>query len=51
MLANSLDPFAIGGRDEAQVVNDGSLDIYVQHEKPNIGTSNWLPAPAGSFSR
>jgi len=30
---------------------DGSLDIYIQHDKPGKDKeSNWLPAPAGDFN-
>ena len=29
--------------------SDGSLEIHIQHERP-ADTSNWLPAPAGSFN-
>jgi hypothetical protein len=28
---------------------DGSLEIFVQHEQPAEGPSNWLPAPKGPF--
>ncbi len=31
--------------------NDGSLDIYVQHDSPGADKeSNWLPAPEGGFN-
>lgn len=49
-VANELDRFAIGDRDELQFGSDGSLDILIQHERPETGTSNWLPAPEGSFN-
>jgi hypothetical protein len=49
-VANELDRFAIGDRDDLQYGGDGSLDILIQHERPESGTSNWLPAPAGSFN-
>ena len=29
--------------------SDGSLEIHIQHERP-ADTSNWLPAPTGSFN-
>jgi hypothetical protein len=48
--ANELDRFAIGDRDDLQFNADGSLDILVQHERPESGTSNWLPAPSGGFN-
>jgi hypothetical protein len=49
-VANELDRFAIGDRNALEFAADGSLDIHVQHEPPQEGTSNWLPAPAGSFN-
>jgi len=49
-VANELDRFAIGDRNDLEFAPDGSLDIHVQHEQPESGTSNWLPAPAGSFN-
>lgn len=49
-VANDLDRFAIGDRDDLQFNSDGSLDIYIQHDKPDGGTSNWLPAPQGVFN-
>jgi hypothetical protein len=49
-VANELDRFAIGDRNDLEFAPDGSLDIYIQHEQPEAGTSNWLPAPAGSFN-
>jgi hypothetical protein len=48
-VANELNRFAIGDRDELQYGPDGSLDISIQHSKPENG-SNWLPAPDGGFN-
>jgi hypothetical protein len=49
-VANELDRFAIGDRDDLQFGPDGSLELLIQHERPESGTSNWLPAPTGSFN-
>jgi hypothetical protein len=49
-VANELDRFAIGDRDNLAINDDGSVDILIQHDKPEQGTSNWLPAPTGGFN-
>ncbi len=46
--ANELNRFAIGDRDKLEFNDDGSLDLYLQHDNPGADKeSNWLPAPRG----
>ena len=50
-IDNVIDRYAIGDRDNLTFGKDGSLTLYIQHESPGIAhTSNWLPAPTGSFN-
>jgi hypothetical protein len=45
---NELDRFALGDRDPLTYNADGSLDFYLQHERPDDDlVPNWLPAPLG----
>ena len=51
LVANPINRFAIGDRNNLTFNKDGSLDIYIQHERPSKNEeSNWLPSPAGPFS-
>jgi hypothetical protein len=46
--ANSINRFAIGDRDDLAFGEDGSLELYLQHDDPGAEKrSNWLPAPRG----
>ena len=45
-VANPIDRFAIGDRDDLVVDDDGSVTLYIQHESPGTDKeSNWLPSP------
>lgn len=47
---NSIKRHAIGDRTASlRYGNEGSLEIFIQHENPDAGGNNWLPSPAGSF--
>ena len=51
LIENEIDRYSIGNKtDGLEYNNDGSLDIYIQSEKPEDSkNSNWLPAPKKAF--
>ena len=49
-VANPLNRYTLSPRNPLKYNDDGSLDLYLQHESPGKAKeSNWLPAPAGRF--
>lgn len=49
-IENDFGRYSIGSTTDGLKHNeDGSLTIYIQNDKP-ADTSNWLPAPKGSFN-
>jgi len=50
MKSNEIDRHSIGDRSNIQFNDDGSLDLFIQHEKPAVAISNWLPAPQEPFN-
>lgn len=52
LVDNSLGRYGVGDRSDLNFNKDGSLTIYIQHEKPKDKNklTNWLPAPKNEFS-
>jgi hypothetical protein len=49
LVPNPIDRYALGDRDELELRPDGSLEIVIQHDRPEGPDDNWLPAPEGDF--
>ncbi|MFF0391723.1 DUF1254 domain-containing protein [Kitasatospora sp. NPDC004615] len=52
LAPNEIDRYSIGDRTPGLVYGpDGSLTLYLQHERPTdpAELANWLPAPAGPY--
>ena len=50
-VQNPINHYSPGDQTIGLMYNqDGSLNIYIQHEEPVGKESNWLPAPKGDFS-
>jgi len=47
---NDLNRYTLSARNDLKKNDDGSIDLYIQHESPGKDKeSNWLPAPKGEF--
>jgi hypothetical protein len=47
---NPLNRYTFSQRNKFNVNDDGSVDLYIQHENPGKDReANWLPAPKGAF--
>jgi hypothetical protein len=49
LVPNPIDRYALGDRDDLELCPDGSLEIVIQHDRPEGPDDNWLPAPEGDF--
>jgi hypothetical protein len=50
-VSNPIGRYAIGDRDNLKHNPDGSLEIYIQHQRPDTDKQqNWLPAPEEEFN-
>ena len=49
LVRNERGKYGVRSDDSLKRNPDGSLEILIQHEKPQGDTSNWIPAPRGPF--
>ncbi len=49
LIDNALDRYCINDRSDVTFNDDGSLDIFIQADEPEGGTSNWLPIGEDDF--
>ena len=50
LIENPIQRYTIGDRTRAlHYGKDGSLILYLSHNRPRQGASNWLPVPPGAF--
>lgn len=51
IVANPIDRYAVNDRTDLAYNPDGSVDLFIQAERPAdpAQAQNWLPAPAGGF--
>jgi hypothetical protein len=49
-VSNPINRYSISARQHLKPNPDGSVDLYIQKDKPGADKeANWLPAPAGDF--
>jgi hypothetical protein len=50
LVDNPINRYALRDRTKGLAYGaDGSLELLIQHDQPESGPSNWLPAPKGTF--